>query len=182
MKQALRKIVQRQAHVVEAVGQAREDVRQFAATRGFVRRKQLIIGASNLFVKLNIWRREQTASLSVLVKNSGDEERIVSNVRTEQKCLLRRRAAERNEHVGDVFVRPFADFVRALKLAGARKRFQKRTDIVGKFPITDPGLLQDVTGQDVKIELRRDVQLSGVGKDCFDQKRMIENAIARFGV
>jgi hypothetical protein len=69
-----------------------------------------------------------------------------------------------------------------LELIRARKSFEQRSDIIAKFTIADAGLLQDVSGENIKIELGRDVEMSRVGKNRFDQARMIENGIARFGV
>ena len=56
---------------------------------------------------------------------------------------------------------------------------QQRTDVVGEFSVANSGLLQNMPGQNVEIKLRRDAQMSGVGKNRFDQKRMIEDGVAR---
>src|SRR5437763_3045205 len=105
MKQAIRKIVQSQAHVVKTVRQAGEDVGKFAASRGFMGGDQLIITASDIFVEINVWRAPQAPALSILVKNSGDKERIISDMSAEQERLFRRRPSEGNQHVGNVLVR-----------------------------------------------------------------------------
>jgi len=46
----------------------------------------------------------------------------------------------------------------------------------------DGELLQDVPGKDVKIELGRDTEMSGVRKNGLHQARMIENRVAGFRV
>src|SRR5207244_12560275 len=66
---------------------------------------ELIIGATDLLIKFDVRRAPQTAPVRVLVKNAADEERIISDVGAQQECLLWRRAGERDEHIGDVFVR-----------------------------------------------------------------------------
>ena len=168
MKQPVGKIVERESNVVEALGQPGENIGQFAAPRGFVRSDKLIVGATNLFVKFDIRRTAQTAPLSVLAKNAANKEGIIPDVRPEKKSLLGRRSGERDEHVGNVFVGAVVDLVRALQLVRARKSFEKRTDVIAKFTIADAGLLEDVSGEDVKIKLRRNVQMAGVGKNRFD--------------
>ena len=189
MEQAIGKFVEGETNVVKAIGQPSEDVGEFAASRGFVRSDKLIIAATNLFVKFDIGRAAKTAALRVLVKDAADEERVISNVCAEQERLLRRGAGERDKHIGNVFagaiVRPGEsvlwriDLVRALQLVRARESFEQRANIIAKFAIADPGLLQDVPGQDVKVKLRRDVEMSRIGKNGLDQARMIENGVAR---
>src|SRR5881227_1816829 len=141
---------------------------------------ELIIGATDLLIKFDVRRAPQTAPVRVLVKNAADEERIISDVGAQQECLLWRRAGERDEHIGDVFVRAtpkaFAspdhfgvvNLVRALQLVRARESFEQRADIIAKLAITDPGLLQDVPSQDIKIKLGRDVEMFRMGKNGLD--------------
>ena len=82
--------------------------------------------------------------------------------------MLGCRVGERDEHIGNVFVGAVVDLVRALQLVRARKSFEKRTDVIAKFAIADASLLEDVSSEDVKIKLRRNVQMAGVGKNRFD--------------
>jgi hypothetical protein len=87
-----------------------------------------------------------------------------------------------DQHVGNVFVRAIVDLVRALQLVRARKSFEERADIIAKFTIADAGLLQNVSGEDVKIKLGRDVEMSRIGENGFNQSRMVENRVARFRI
>ncbi len=99
-----------------------------------------------------------------------------------QEGLLARHPFQRNEHVGNIFESVVLDLVGALQLAGAGKGFQKRSDVIAKFAVADSGLLQNVAGKHVEIKLRRNAQVRRVGQDRFDQLRMIEHRIARFGI
>src|SRR5947209_9525316 len=153
MEQTFGKIVQGQADVVKAIGQAGKYVSQLATAGGFVGSDKLVIGAADLFVEANIGCAAQTPALSVLVKNSGDEERIISNVSSKQECLFRRRASESNQHVGDVLVGAGADPVRCLQFVRVGKCFQKRTHVVGQFAVPNSALLEDVPREHVKIKL-----------------------------
>src|SRR6266705_2323465 len=74
------------------------------------------------------------------------------------------------------------DLVRHLQPVRARESFKQRRDVITKLAIADPAPLQNVTGQNVKIKLRRYPQMSAIGQNCLDQPRMIENGIARFDV
>jgi len=137
MKQAIGKFVEREADVMEATGQSGKDIGELAAARGFMRSDELIIGATNLFVKLDIRRAAQTTPVRVFVKNAADKERIISDMGAEQESLLRRGAGERDEHIGNVFMRAtpkafaspdhfgVADFVRAPQLVCSRKSFEE---------------------------------------------------------
>jgi len=117
---------------------------------------------------------------------------VISNVRAQKKRLLGRGAGERDQHVGNIFVgavvRPGEsvlwriDLVRALQLIRARKSFEQRADVIAKFAIANAGLLQDVPGENIKIELGRDVEMARIGKNGLDQARMIENRVAGFRV
>src|SRR5439155_17445279 len=109
----------------------------------------------DLLVEFDIGTTAQTAPLCVLVKNSADEKRVITNVRPEQKRLLGSRAGQRDEHVGNILLRAMIDLVRHLQPARARKRFKQRSDIIAKFAVADSALLQNVAGQNVKIKLRR---------------------------
>src|SRR5712691_1298985 len=120
--------------------------------------------------------------MRVLVKNAAEEEGIISDMRSKQERLLWGGAGERDEHVGDVFATVIFDVVRGQQSVGPRKSFQKRPDVIAKFPIDNASLLQNVPSEHVKIKLRRNAKLAGVGQNCINQPRMIENGIARFGV
>src|SRR5437773_8175207 len=165
---------------------------ELASSRGFVRSDKLISAATDFLVKFDVGRPAKTAALGVLVKDATDEERVISNVRAQKKRLLGRGAGERDQHVGNIFVgavvRPGEsvlwrlDLVRALQLIRARKSFEQRADIIAKFAIANAGLLQDVPGENIKIELGRDVEMARIGKNGLDQARMIENRVAGFRV
>ena len=173
----------RETHVAKAVGQFLINIVQFAAARGGVGGDELIIGPPDLLVELQVGRAAQAAALRVLVKNSADEERIIADVRAQKKSLFRGHARQRDQHVGNVLLRPIRSAAcGARKTLRARKCFQERSDVIAEFAIGDSGLLQDVTGEDVKIKLRGNREMTGVGEDRIDQARMIEHDIARLGI
>ena len=51
-----------------------QDIIKFAATSGGMRREKMIIAPANIFVKADVRRAAQTASLCILMKDSADEE------------------------------------------------------------------------------------------------------------
>ena len=61
------------------------------------------------------------------------------------------------------------------QLIRAGKGFEQRTDVIGEFAVADSSLLQNMSRENVEIKLRRNMQVSGVTKNRFDQTRMIEN-------
>src|SRR5437899_10010871 len=95
---------------------------------------------------------------------------------------LRSRASQRDEHVANVLLSAIVDLVRQLQLVRARKSFEQRPDIVAKLAVADPALLQNVPGQNIKIKLRRNPQVSAIAQNGVDQSRMVENGIARFDI
>ena len=68
---------------METIGQFRENIVQFAATRGCVRGDELIVGAADLFVELDVGRAPQAAALRVFVENAADKKRVISDVGAE---------------------------------------------------------------------------------------------------
>src|ERR1700730_3909013 len=114
MKQAIGKFVEGQANIVKAIGQSGEDIGELATARGFMRSDELKITAADLLIKFNIGRTSKTPALRVLVKNSADEKRIISNVRPEKKGLFTAGASQRDQHVGNIFVDVILDLVRRL--------------------------------------------------------------------
>ena len=176
------KLIERQAHIAKAIGQTFKDVVQFAPARRGVRGKELIIRATDLFVKFHIRRAPATPMLCVLVKNPADEERIVADMSAQKKRLLRRDPGQGNEHVRNVLRARLVRHVRRAQKICARKCLQKRTDVIAQFSIANSSLLQNVTGEHVKIKLRGNGEMIGVGQDRIDQARMVEHVIARIGV
>jgi hypothetical protein len=159
-----------------------------------VRGHKLIVRTTNLLVKLDVRAAAQAASLSrdCGMKNSADEEGVIPDMRPKQKRLFGSRAVQGNQDIGNVLFatgRIRRDGLGAarwglqhLHPARARKRFQQRRDVVAELAVADSALLQNVPGQNVKIELRRYPQMSAVIQDCINQSRMIENGIARFDI
>src|SRR5205814_9644314 len=116
--------------VVEPLGQCLEHVVELASARDLVPGDELIIGPPNLLVKFQVRPAAVAPALGVLVKNATDEERIIPNVRSQQKDLLRRKPLERNEHIADVLVGVLAYIMRPLQLTGARKCLEQRGHII----------------------------------------------------
>src|SRR5438874_8745370 len=117
-----------------------------------MRRYKLIVPPANLLIELDIRSAAQAAALCVLVKNAGDEERVITDVCAKQKCLLGSRASQRYEHIGNILLSPMIDLVRHLQPAGARERFKQRRDVIAKLSFADSTLLQNVPGENVKIK------------------------------
>src|SRR5437016_13164866 len=116
------------------------------------------------------------------MKNSTDEKRVITNVRPEQKRLLRRRATQRDEHVGNVLLSEIVGLIGDLQPAGPRKCFKQRPNIITKLAVADSALLQNVPGQNVKVKLRRYPQMSAVIQDRVHQSWMIEDGITGFDI
>ncbi len=88
VEQLVRKTIEREAHVVEAIGQFLEDVVELAAARGRVRSDKLEIGPADFLVELQVGRAPPAAVLGVFVKDSANEKRVVTDMRPEEKTLL----------------------------------------------------------------------------------------------
>src|SRR6266550_3822162 len=76
----------------------------------------------------------------------------------------------------------FAAVVWGLQKSDSRKLFQERPNIIAQFAIGDPGVSQDVTGENVEIELRRNPEVASLRQDRVHQARGIENEIAAFRI
>src|SRR5262249_21377572 len=88
VQQLVGKLIQRQPDLSKSIRQSFEHVIQFAAARHHMRGNKLIVRPADVLVKLDIRSPTPTAPLGVLVKNSTDEQRVITNVRAKQKRLL----------------------------------------------------------------------------------------------
>ena len=149
-----------------------------------MRSDKLIVGPANLLVKFDIRPAAQTTPLSrdCGMKNAADEKRVIADVRPEQERLLRSRATQRDEHVGNVLLSEIVGLIGDLQPARARKCFKQRPDIITKLAVADSALLQNVPGENVKVKLRRYPQMSAVIQDRVHQSWMIEDGITRFDI
>src|SRR5437667_11948833 len=128
-----------------------------------MRGNKLIVRSPNLLVELEVRSAAQTPlSRDCGMKNSANKKRVIPDVRTKQERLLRSRARQRDEHVGNVLLSQMMGLIGDLQPAGARKRFEQRPDIIAKLSVADPALLQNVPSQNVKVKLRRDPQMPAV--------------------
>ncbi len=116
------------------------------------------------------------------MEDAGDKERVIAHVRPEQERLFRRRAGQRDQHIGNILAPALVAQVRRLQTVGAGKSFEKRRDVIAQLPIDDTHVPQDVTREHVEIKMRRDAKMAGVGEDRVDQPRRIEDGIARLRV
>lgn len=167
---------------MEPFGQSFKNIIELATPRSLVRGNQLVISAANFLVEPKVRSATQTASLCVLVKDPADKERVIANVGTEQERLFRRHALKCDQHIRDTLLNRVAGGVRRAQYTHSRKGFQQRGNVIAQFPVEDSCLLQNVTGQYVEIELGRDAQMCGIGKNRVDEPGMIENGITDFGI
>src|SRR5690349_11384214 len=119
-----------------------------------MRGNKLIIRPADLLVKFDVRPATQAAALSVLVKNSADEQRVIANMRAKQKRLLRSGAIQRDQDIGNVLFGQMMCLVGNLEPARVRKCFQQRRNIIAKLSVPDSALLQDVASEYVKVKLR----------------------------
>ena len=85
----------------------------------------MIVRSADLLVKLDVRSATQTAPLSVLVKDSADEKRVITNVRTKQERLLWRGAIQRDQNIGNVLFGDVMCLLGNLEPARPRKCFEQ---------------------------------------------------------
>ena len=73
---------------------------------------------------------------------------------SKQEGLLWSGVIQRDQDIGNVLFGQMMCLLRNLEPARPRKCFQQRRDVIAKFSVPDPALLQHVTSKDVKIKLR----------------------------
>src|SRR5438105_3700848 len=123
----------------------------------------MVTPAPDLLVESQVRCTAQTALLRVLVKNSANKKRIVTDISAQKERFFRCCAGEGDQHVGNILSRILlAALVGGLQKRDSRKLFQERPDIIAQFAIGDPGIAQDMSGENVEIELRRNPQLTGL--------------------
>src|SRR6266446_1381484 len=147
-----------------------------------MRSHELIICPPDLLVKSEVWSTAKAAALRVLVEDTGEKERIITDMCAQQKGLFRRRAGECDQHIGNILAPLIFGRVWRLQTVHAGKSFEKRGHVLTKLPVADSDVSQDVARKDVKIKMGRDRKVTSIGEDCFDQPWGIENGIARFCV
>ena len=72
--------------------------------------------------------------------------------------------------------------MRAAQEMRAREILEQGTDVIAQFAIADSGVAQNVSRQNIEIELGRDAQLAIIAKNGLHQARGIENGIAGLGI
>jgi hypothetical protein len=167
---------------VESPGETFVNVAEIAPARGGVGSEELIVRAADLLVEREVRRAAEAAVLRVLMKNPAEKKRVIADVGPKQERLLGGRAGQRDQHIGNILALAFRGHVWRAQTAHARKRLEQRRDIIAELPVFDPDVVQDMACENVEIEMRRDLELSRVGKDRIDQSRIIEHGIAGFCV
>src|SRR5439155_6451553 len=126
VEQPIGKLIQRHPDVAKSISQTFENVIQFAAACDGVRGNQLKVRATDLLVKFNVGSAPQTAVLSRDggMKNSADEQRIITDMRPEQERLLGSGARQRDQDVGDVLLSEMMRLIGDLQPARVRKTFE----------------------------------------------------------
>src|SRR5215468_9652574 len=166
IQELIGKLIQREPDLSKSIRQSFEHVIQFAAPSHHMRRNKLIVRTADLLVKLDVRSAAQTPPLGVLVKNSANEQRVITNMSPEQKCLLWSGAIQRDQNIGNILLGqmmcPACNAVRSttgslvgnLEPVRPRKCFQQRGNIIAKLSVSDSPLLQDVASEHVKVKLR----------------------------
>ena len=116
------------------------------------------------------------------MKDAAEKERIIADMRPKEKRLLGVGPGEGDEHVGNVLPPGFRGHMRREQSVRARERFQKRGHIIAELAIRDPNIAKNVPGENVKVKMGRDPELAGARQNRVHQPRIIQNAVARFGV
>src|SRR5262252_7244116 len=154
IQQLIGKLIQREPDLSKSIRQSFEHVIQFAAASHHMRRNKLIVRTADLLVKLDVRSATQTPPLGVLVKNSANEQRVITNMSPEQKCLLWSGTIQRDQNIGNVLFGQMVCLLGNLEPARVRKCFQQRRNVIAKLSIADSTLSQDVASEHVKIKLR----------------------------
>src|SRR5215467_11494228 len=154
IQQLIGKLIQREPDLSKSIRQSFEHVIQFAAASHHMRRNKLIVRTADLLVKLDVGSATQTAPLGVLVKNSADEQRVITNMRPKQKRLLWSGAIQRDQDIGNVLLSQMMCLLGNLEPARPRKCFEQRRNVIAKLSVADSALSQDVASEHIKIKLR----------------------------
>ena len=85
IQQRIREPVEREPDFAKTAGELFINVAKITAPGGRVGRDELVVRATDLFVKCKIGRAAQAAALSVLVKNAAQKKRIIADMRPEQE-------------------------------------------------------------------------------------------------
>src|SRR5262249_3682188 len=146
VQQLIGKLIQREPDLAKSIRQSFEHIIQFAAASHHVRGNKLIVCPADLLVKLDVRSATQTAPLSrdCGMKNSADEQRVITNVRPKQERLLRGSAVQRDQDIGNVLFGQMICLVGNLEPARVRKCFQQRRNVIAKLAVPDSTLPQDV--------------------------------------
>src|SRR5437660_12651350 len=72
--------------------------------------------------------------------------------------------------------------MRASQEMRAREILEQGTDVIAQFAIADSGITQNVSRQNIEVELGGDPQLHVMAEDRLHQARGIENGVAGLGI
>src|SRR5437588_8367296 len=65
---------------------------------------------------------------------------------------------------------------------GAGKILEEGTDIIAQFAIANSGVAQNISRQNVEVELGRDPELAVIAQNGLHQTRRIDNGITSLGI
>src|SRR4051794_12597578 len=102
IEQLVGEAVKRGPNVVKPGRQFLVNIIQLAAPGRGMGSDKLEIGPPDFFIELEVGRPAPAAALGVLMENTTDEERIVADVRAQQKTFLGAGLGERDQHVGKI--------------------------------------------------------------------------------
>src|SRR4051794_3872499 len=102
MQERIRESVEGETHFVKPFGQRVKNRAQFAGARHLMICRDAVIATPDILVKTQVWCAALRPTLDGVVKNTGDEERVIADVCSDQECLHRRSIAQRDQHIGYV--------------------------------------------------------------------------------
>ena len=118
--------------------------------------------------------------MRVFVKDPLMKERIIADVRAEEKHLFGCRMRQRDEHVGNVLrARQSRRRCGACRQPFAREKVSRRRRRNRKVSGRRFPPVQNVAGKHVKIKIG-EMERCPAGENRVNQSRIIENGIARF--
>src|SRR5207249_9302136 len=65
---------------------------------------------------------------------------------------------------------------------GAGKILEEGTDIIAQFAVANSGVAQNISGQNIEVELGGDPELAVIAQNGLHQARRIDNGIASLGI
>ena len=145
--------------------------------------RSAIVGAAEPFVVFHIGKSARFGTEpDAFRKDAGQEQRVVSDVRTQIKRRPVIRRLQRAQHLEEIIERIGLARQNTSRPFRTRKFRQQLRHVIGNIPVVDPGSAKHMPDQNVEVKTAGDLQASSAFEQSMEQMIVIQDGVSRLFV